>query len=129
MVEENWFVLSPVQEFYFRQKNLSYKTLPPFHESCHQELATSSMELIYPKPRSRIFVPRELDGSPGRVVFEVAHHSPGITLYWHLDGNYVGSTRNLHQLSFQPLSGDHTLVLVDESGESLKRNFEVISGK
>jgi penicillin-binding protein 1C len=129
MVEENWFVLPPVQEFYFRQKNLSYKTLPPFHESCHQELTTASMELIYPKPRSRIFVPRELDGSPGKVVFEVAHHNSRTALYWHLDGNYVGSTRNSHQLSLHPLSGDHTLVLVDESGESLQRNFEVISGR
>ena len=129
MIAENWFVLPPIQEFYFRQKNLSYKTLPPYHKSCLHELTAASMELIYPKPKSRVFVPRELDGSPGKVIFEVAHHNPNNLVYWHLDGKYVGYTRDLHQLSLHPLSGEHKIVLVDESGESLERSFEVISNK
>jgi hypothetical protein len=40
----------------------------------------------------------------------------------------MGSTRKSHHLTFQPTKGTHKLTLVDEFGESLERDFEVISG-
>ncbi len=64
--EENWFILPPVQEHYFRTKNLSYKSLPPFRTDCMISSPVMSMDLIYPKPSSRIFIPRELDGRLGK---------------------------------------------------------------
>lgn len=125
--EENWFILPPVQEHYFRTKNLSYKSLPPFRDDCLTSSPVISMDLIYPKPRSRIFIPRELNGKLGSTVFQLAHRNPGSTVHWHLDGTYLGSTQKRHHLALSPDEGKHTLVIVDENGESLEGQFEVIS--
>ncbi|MBK5278181.1 MAG: penicillin-binding protein 1C [Bacteroidia bacterium] len=124
----NWFVLPPVQEYYFKSKNLSYKLLPPFRADCINPSAIASMELIYPKANARIFVPRELNNEQGSTVFEVAHRNPTINVYWHLDGNFVGTTRRSHKIVLSPSAGRHTLSLVDENGETLQREFRVISG-
>ena len=51
IVQANWFVLPPMQEYYFRMKNFSYKTLPPFRKDCQNSSILISMDLIYPKAR------------------------------------------------------------------------------
>ncbi|MEO5976586.1 MAG: penicillin-binding protein 1C [Chryseolinea sp.] len=124
--EQTWFVMSPVEEYYFRNKNISFKALPPFREDCEISSALSPMDLIYPKPNASIFIPRELDGSIGVAVFQLAHHNPSTTVHWHLDGTYVGSTTRKHFLPLNPSTGKHTLVVVDEGGMSLEEHFEVI---
>jgi penicillin-binding protein 1C len=122
-----WFVLPPVQEYYFRLKNSTYKTLPPFRKDCVNPQGLSSLEIIYPKADSRIYVPIELDGAPGKVVFEATHRQTSGTIFWHLNGQYLGSTRLSHQMALTLGAGQHTLSLVDESGELLERNFTVIA--
>lgn len=123
----NWFVLPPVQEYYFRAKNLSYKSLPPIRSDCLGASGLAAMELVYPKPNASIFIPRELDGSSGSVLFQVAHRSSTSTIYWHLDGGYLGSTKMTHQLSMTAPVGVHTITLVDDKGEMLEQTFNVIS--
>ena len=125
MTHVPWFTLPPVQEFYYRNKYLSYRVLPPFREDCDQG-ASVQMELIYPKLNARIFIPRDIAGNPGSAVFELAHHNPSATVYWHLDGEYLGVTKKTHHLPVNPAEGKHTLTLVDEQGQSLERRFEVI---
>lgn len=126
-LEASWFILPPAQEFFYRSKNISYKTLPPFRFDCQPSSPLVSMDLIYPKPNSRIFIPRELDGKMGSAVFELAHRNPAMTVHWHLDGIYLGSTKKSHHLAVNPDQGKHTLVLVDDNGEALEEHFEVLS--
>jgi penicillin-binding protein 1C len=123
----NWFVLPPVQEYYFKAKNLSYKALPPFRADCQSATSVSGMELIYPKPNAKIFIPRDLDGTPGSSVFELAHRNSTTRVYWHLDGEFIGETQKNHQMALNPGEGRHILTIVDEAGEALERKFEVIS--
>ncbi len=85
------------------------------------------MDLIYPKSNSKIFVPRELNGTPGSAVFELAHRNSAIKVYWHLDGQFIGETRKNHQMALNPGEGKHILTVVDDAGEALERHFEVIS--
>jgi penicillin-binding protein 1C len=127
IVQANWFVLPPMQEYYFRMKNFSYKTLPPFRKDCQNSSPLISMDLIYPKPDSKIFIPRELNGTEGKIIFELAHRNPNTVVYWHLDGDFVGSTRGSHSLALHPPQGKHFLTLVDENGETLNSFFDVIS--
>lgn len=122
-----WFVLPPVQEYYFKPRNLTYQSLPPYRPDCVNPQAVASMDLVYPRPNARIFIPRELDGQMGQAVFEVAHSRPEATIFWHLDGNFVGSTKKSHHFAMAPSDGKHVLTLVDEYGESLERPFAVIS--
>jgi penicillin-binding protein 1C len=127
VIHQNWFVLPPVQEYYFKSKNITYKILPPFRADCQPALAVAGMELIYPKVGAKIFIPRDLDGKPGSAVFELAHRNPTATVYWHLDGEFIGETKKIHNLALNPVEGKHLLTIVDETGETLERSFEVIS--
>jgi penicillin-binding protein 1C len=67
-----------------------------------------------------------MDGSLGRVVFEAAHRNPATTVFWHLDGEYQGRTRDIHQMALAPPPGSHVLTLVDENGESVTRRFRAL---
>ncbi|MEK6782725.1 MAG: penicillin-binding protein 1C [Bacteroidota bacterium] len=128
MISAKWFVLPPLQEYYFKSRNLSYRSLPPYRMDCENPSAYVSMEIVYPRLNAKIFVPRELDSQQGNTVFEVAHRNPTINIYWHLDGEFVGVTRKSHKIALSPSSGKHVLTIVDDNGESLKRSFEIISG-
>jgi penicillin-binding protein 1C len=126
MVHRSWFVLPPVQEWYFRNKNPFYKILPPFRPGCGPP-ETHSMELIYPHPNSRLYVPVDLDGKPGSTVFKVAHRTPQHRVYWHLDDHFIGTTVQYHQMALSPDRGFHRLTLVDENGESISIMFEIMT--
>lgn len=122
---KSWFVLPPVQEYYYKEKVISYKSLPPVKLGCLEPKA--AMDMIYPKQHARIFIPRSLSGNEGQVLFQVAHNQGNTKIFWHLDGRYVGSTKGQHQLALHPEKGKHVLTLVDEQGHALVRQFEVIS--
>lgn len=122
----NWFVLPPVQEYYFKARNISYHSLPPYKPGC-QSPATGRMDLIYPRNDTRIYIPRELDGHAGEAIFRLAHQEKDASVFWHLDGRFVGITRGTHQLALHPGYGRHILTLVDHQGAVLQRNFEVLS--
>ena len=127
MVHVNWFVLPPLLEYYYKEKNLSYKSLPPYRLDCQPASSIISMDLIYPKLNAKIFIPRDLDGNPGSTIFELAHRNAATTVYWHMDGEFIGSTKKVHHMALNPPQGKHILTLVDEAGETLERQFEIIS--
>ncbi|MGZ5244086.1 MAG: penicillin-binding protein 1C [Bacteroidia bacterium] len=122
----SWFVLPPAMEWYYKNHTPSYKVLPPFREDCLQSFAGNAMEMIYPKKSNKIFVPVELDGKTGKCVFEVAHRNPKTKIHWHLDDTYIGTAQDFHQMALAPAAGKHLLVLIDEFGERLEQNFEVV---
>lgn len=124
----SWFVLPPVQEYYFKTKNPSYKSLPPYKIGC-EPLIEKSMEMIYPKAGTVIYIPYELNGEQGKTIFEIAHRNPTCTVFWHLDGVLVGTTSDIHQLGLTPGKGKHMLSLSDNTGETLNIPFEVVSEK
>lgn len=127
LIAKNWFVLPPVQAYYFKAKNISYKPLPPYRGDCGGSSAHLSMELVYPKPNASIYIPLDLDGSLSNAVFHLAHRNPNATVHWHLDGTYLGSTNRIHKLPINANQGRHKLVLIDETGEALEVHFEVLS--
>lgn len=124
----SWFVLPPVQEYYFKTKNPMYKSLPPYKLGCEPEIE-KSMEMIYPKAGTVIYIPYELSGEQGKTIFEIAHRQPSNSVFWHLDGALIGTTRDIHQLGLNPSKGKHMLSLSDNTGETLNIPFEVVSEK
>ncbi len=126
MIRESWFVLPPVMEWYYKSKDATYKTLPPYKKGCEASVGSSMMEMIYPRKSSSIYVPVELDGKKGRCVFEVAHRQKSVKIYWHVDEIFIGVTEAFHQKELNPTPGKHKLVLVDEHGERLEQYFEVL---
>lgn len=123
----SWFVLPPVQEWFFKSKNPFYKVLPPYRQDCISGLETRSMDMIYPANNSKIYIPVELNGKPGSAVFKLAHRNPQSKVFWHLDNIFTGTTTQYHQMALAPDKGIHILTLVDEKGETLKINFEIVN--
>lgn len=120
-----WFILPPVQEWYFKRKNPFYKSLPPYQAGC-DEASSQDMAVIYPKDFTRIFIPRQLDGSIGKAVFEIAHRDLETTIFWHLDQQFLGTSKGQHRMEISPEAGTHQMTLVDEQGESLSWTFDVL---
>lgn len=125
MQHKPWFVLPPTEEWYYKRRDPTYTTLPPWRSGCQTNTGAPSMELVYPKQYTKIFIPIELDGKPGRVVFDAAHRQSDAVIYWHLDEEFITVTRHIHQLTFNPPPGKHTITLVDGEGYSISQQFEV----
>jgi penicillin-binding protein 1C len=123
VIQKKWFVLPPAEEWYLRKWNLDYKPLPPL-EGIPE--ASAPMALFNPEARSQVYVPTEIDGRPGRIVFTAAHREPEGVIHWHLDHEYLGATRVFHEVETRPSPGFHTLTLVDNAGNSLSRSFEAL---
>ena len=126
MVHTSWFILSPSEEWYFKRKSFSYKSLPPFREDCAL-LEDYPMEFIYPKNPNRIYLPVGLDGEKGKAVFELAHRRVELKVFWYLDGEYIGITKDFHQMEINTGKGKHSLLVTDENGNELWKIFEVLS--
>lgn len=126
MQHKSWFILSPAMEYYYKQRNADYKILPAFKPGCEFQQNSKSIELIYPQEGAKIYVPREISGEKGKTVFTAAHRRPGAKIFWSLDDQFAGTTQNFHQLALDPSVGKHIVTLVDESGTSISRQFEIL---
>ena len=83
------------------------------------------MEFIYPESGSRIHLPRQLGGEIEGVVFNLAHRNASATVWWHLDGEYIGQTTDIHQLTLAPSPGVHHLTVIDAQGNSKSISFTI----
>ncbi len=130
MVTRSWFSLPAGQEWFYARQHPDYRPLPALREDCRAASESASpMALLTPAPGAAVFVPVELDGKEGRVVFEASHRDPTAELYWHLDDQFVGTTVAPHQLALAPAPGAHQLTLVDADGNRVERKFTVMERK
>lgn len=125
MVNKPWLVLPPVMEWYYKSKNPYYRTLPPFAPGCQQK-EEKSMDLVYPEPGTKIYIPRDFGGKMEKTLFVAAHRQSNSTIHWHLDNEYLGSTTDIHQMEVLTTKGFHTLTVVADNGEIISRRFEVV---
>lgn len=126
MQHRAWFIPNAVQDYFFRHRNLSYKPLPDYLPGCVNELQHHQMELLYPREGFEIYVPVDETGSKGQCVFKALHKRAKASLFWYLDGEFIGSTQNYHQLALNPPSGEHFLEITDDLGETLVCKFKVL---
>jgi penicillin-binding protein 1C len=126
MLHQPWFILPPAMEWYYKNKHAQYKMLPPYKPGCEPEENYAVMEIIYPKRLSSLYIPKELDGKEGKAVIELAHRQKNIKVFWYLDGVFIGTTKEFHQLGIAPPNGRHILLVEDENGERIELPFEVV---
>ena len=119
-----WFVLPPLQAYYFKTKNPFYKPLPPFRADCTASNAIR-MAFIYPNQQNTIFLPKDFNGKTNDVILKVAHSKPELELYWYIDNTYIGSTKDIHDMAVLPNEGAHTITVVDALGNTIKRDITI----
>jgi penicillin-binding protein 1C len=125
---EKWFVLPPAMEWYYKRSHGDYRPLPPMKPGAGVPVEPS-MAIVFPESGGRVYVPIELDGTPGKTVFHATHRDNRATIYWHLDGEYLGATTELHFIEARPSAGRHLITIVDDEGEELTREFICLSEK
>lgn len=125
IIQTSWFVLPASWEIYYKEHHSSYVSLPPFSPECTSETLVKTMEIVYPFPNAVLNLPKQMDGSPGEIVMEVAHRNPESRIFWHLDDKYLGETKDFHKKATPMQIGQHRLTIVDENGNSLSVRFAV----
>ncbi|MBQ3872414.1 MAG: penicillin-binding protein 1C [Bacteroidales bacterium] len=111
------FVLPPSMEWYYRPHH-------PEYTGAGKASGGASMEFIYPSaPGSVLRMPARMGTEEPGIVFRVAHRDAGTTLWWHMDGAYVGETRLIHEIRLSPAPGRHRLTVTDASGETISTSF------
>lgn len=122
---KSWFNLPPTMEYYYKVQNPSYQVLPPYLKGCEPE-TQKILDFIYPEEGNKIYIPLEITGERGNVIFKATHSTSGMKLFWHLDNQFLATTEKIHQLSINPRPGKHRITIIDEIGNSTFRNFEII---
>jgi len=117
-VQESWFVLPPLIQFYYTKSHPTYKTLPPYRSDCMNAMEPS-MEFVYPKDGNRIGLTKNFEGGKNELVLKLAHTKPEADVYWYLNDRFIGQTSEFHELGIKPQSGKHKITVVDEEGNEL----------
>lgn len=124
MKHSKWFVLPPLAEKFYQSRQPGYEELPEWLPICQPEQDVV-MQFIYPQVNGEIMIPRLPNGKRGKVVFEVAHQNDNALVYWHLNNMFLGTTKGIHQKILVPPTGEQTLMVVDEFGNSIRRKIKV----
>ncbi|MAO46691.1 MAG: penicillin-binding protein 1C [Crocinitomicaceae bacterium] len=115
--DTTWFVLNPIETFYYKKKHPHYRNLPSFAKGC-TTTESKSIAIIYPHQNANVIIPKGFDGNYKKIVMEAAQTNNDKELFWHLDGTYIGSTLTIHKMSVEISPGDHSLSIVDKNGNT-----------
>lgn len=126
MMHKSWFVLPPVIAWYYKKKNPMYQPLPPFSENC-MNYNNKAMDFVYPGNHSRLYIPINIEGELESVVLELAHRTTDASVFWYLDNNFLGQTNRVHKMKIQPDIGAHTITVIDNQGNQLVKQIEILS--
>ena len=125
IVTKNWFVLPPVMAWYYKSQHIEYLPLPPFKEDC-QGTQTTTMDFIYPKANSKIYLTKNFNSEVQPVILKVAYSERDKELFWYVDDVYKATTKTFHELPISPTSGIHYITVVDAFGNEIRRKIEIV---
>ena len=117
------FQLPPIMEYYYAKTHIGYSKIPPWSPQC--TTLDQPLKIVFPRNNAEIFIPVDLSGQRGKVVFEATHRQKDILIHWHLDELYLGSTQDIHQMSVSPAKGKHKMTIIDENGNRQTHQFYV----
>ena len=124
MIQKTWFVLPPLQAYFYKNSNSDYRPLPPYRKDC-LDINENRMDFIFPKSKAAVYHPKDFDGNTNEVILRIAHTNPETTVHWYLDSQYLGSTKQYHEMPVLPKPGQHSITVIDQYGNELKQNLEV----
>ncbi|ARV15606.1 penicillin-binding protein 1C [Polaribacter sp. SA4-12] len=122
--QKPWFVLPPLMEYYYKDKNPFYKPLPKFRNDCLSE-SKNSMKFMYPTEESTIFLPKNFDGKKNELILKIAHSNNEAKLFWYLDTAFLGTTEEEHEFSIDLNTGSYVISVTDNFGNEIDQKIIV----
>ncbi|QTE24325.1 penicillin-binding protein 1C [Polaribacter cellanae] len=124
MKQKSWFVLPPLMEYYYKEKNPFYKPLPPFRNDCLRK-TKNAMKFIYPTEKSTIFLPKNFDGKKNELILKVAHSNKEATLFWYVNNEFITSTKEIHNVAINYKAGIYKISVTDNLGNEIQQKITV----
>jgi len=119
IVTRPYFNLPPVMAWYYSRAHPDYESLPSYRSDCNPpELA--AMRFIKPTHGTVITNTIDVNGVANKTVIELAHREPETTVYWYVDGEYITSTTNFHEIAINASRGSHIITATDEDGNDVR---------
>ena len=118
-------VYPPEAVQYVRERGQMIGAMPPHRPDCPSHTEDLALQIVYPQENSRLWVPRDFDGSLQKVTMRAAHREKDRTIYWYLDDSYAGSSQKITTKALQLTKGWHLLEIVDDAGNRDKTRFYV----
>ncbi|WP_298781136.1 penicillin-binding protein 1C [uncultured Polaribacter sp.] len=122
--QKSWFVLPPLMEYYYKDKNPFYKSLPKFRYDCLGEVK-NAMKFLYPTEKSAIFLPKDFDGKKNELILKVAHSNKEVSLFWSINNTFLGTTKGLHEFAIKPTLGKYIITVTDSFGKEIHQEIEI----
>ena len=88
-----------------------------------------STRIVYPRDHSILFIPKKLNQKYTHVNLLAHSQIQNDRLYWYLDGEPMGTTEGVHELSLDLEIGDYELFVVNQNGKEDRVYFEVVKRK
>lgn len=109
-----------------RRKGMKADLMPSHNPICTAVKAkVNRITIEYPVDGISIFIPRDMKGEYQRVVAK-ASCGTGSSLFWYLDGNYLGKTVDIHTMAVSCKTGKHVLSVFDNEDGLQRTSFDVV---
>ncbi len=115
-IKKSVTIYPPDIAYYLREKGQYIEKLVNHYPHCPAYKAEKSLKIIYPNMDAKLFLPRDFDGKTQSVVCRIGHNNAGKSIYWYLDGQYLGKTTDEHSMAIAFKEGWNTLKVIDENG-------------
>lgn len=124
MVHKSWFVIPPLQEFYYQKDHPFYKKLPNFKKNCLSE-DKQAMEFIFPKENTTIYLTKDFNEKNNSLILKLVHSNSNVKVFWYLNNTFIGTTSNIHEIETLPKKGTYKITAIDELGNEIYREIEI----
>tara|TARA_R110002050_G_scaffold43127_2_gene103624 strand:+ start:7571 stop:9796 length:2226 start_codon:yes stop_codon:yes gene_type:complete len=123
----SFFQLPVIETYYYAKQHPSYRRLPPLAPACEEDiLAENYIDVLFPMENEHIFIPKKLAGEKSELIVEAILIDANSRLFWHLNGAFLGETKDMHTMALSLNPGDYKLWLEDEKGHNYQRKFTVL---
>jgi len=125
IIKVSWFTLPPEMAHYYKLTHSDYMEKPLFKSKC-LEANRNQLAILYPTSNEKIFLPKALSGKKQHLVCEASHVRHKEKLFWHLNDDYLGVTKEFHTMELALNSGDYELMVMDIHGNIEKQKFTLV---
>ncbi|MBN1783330.1 penicillin-binding protein 1C [bacterium] len=119
------YIVNPAVRDILHRQGVPVDTIPSHASHCPLVHDKNRLEIVYPLPNIKIFIPRDIGGEHEKIVLSVKHQQHHAACFWFLNGRYVAETQSVHELAMDLDPGAWHLTVQDDEGFSRSVDFTV----